>query len=82
MTMLIRRPADPHSQPVPMTQHQMVNIACGQDPDAPLEYIARIQSQGIIGTFKTRFKATSEEHARRILGGADFASSVMSLRIL
>jgi hypothetical protein len=83
-TATTRIKADPHPQPVPMTQHQMVNIGIGNQPDAPLKYVAELwlPDMNLICTRKAKLYATSEEHAEKIIHASYPKAIIDSLRIL
>jgi hypothetical protein len=67
-----------------MTQHQMVNIGIGNQPDAPLKYVAELwfPDQSLICTRKAKLFATSEEHAETILHQTYPKATIESLRVL
>lgn len=64
----IRRKADPHPQPIHVTQHQMLNIGEGLPLDAQREYVIRYSHPAFIGTFKALYMASNEGVARDLFG--------------
>jgi hypothetical protein len=43
-----------------LTQHQMVNIGIGNEPDTPLKYAVIVKHPELIGPLKTTLYAVSE----------------------
>lgn len=65
------------------TQHQMVNIGNGNDPNAPLRYVARVRFENEIGTREVRTDATSQIEAEEIISnGIPKSAAIHELRIL
>ena len=79
---------------IPRTQHQMRNIGNGNDPDAPLRYVAQLKGKAEIHTntighdidlicgLKAKLDATSEQEARDILEAAWPYFNIESLELL
>jgi hypothetical protein len=67
-----------------MTQHQMVNIGIGNEPDAPLKYVAELwfPNTNLICTRKAKLFASSEAHAETIIHTTYPKATIESLRIL
>lgn len=78
----------------PRTQHQMRNIGNGNDPDAPLRYVAELKGKAesrtntighdidLICGLKAKLDATSEQEARDILEAAWPYFNIESLELL
>ena len=49
--------------PVFLTQHQMVNVGIGNEPDAPLKYAVEIKHPSIICSLRSTLFATSQAEA-------------------
>lgn len=60
----IRRPADPHPQPILYSQHEMRCIGYGIPLNSKLSYVVEFIDERFITTFKSYFRATSEKDAR------------------
>jgi hypothetical protein len=78
----IVRKADPHPQPVPMTEHQMKNIGLGNDPDASLAYGADIVFAHLATPIPASVTATSEAEAMDILTKVTFYANTTPVRPL
>jgi hypothetical protein len=83
-TRTVRIPADPHPQPILLTQHNMVNIGLGNSPDAPLKYVAELwfPDQNHLCPTKAKLYATSEQNAEEIILATYPKAVIDSLRIL
>ncbi len=72
MAEMTRIPAAPYTAPEPQTEHEMRNIGLGRNPDSPLAYVAELEIEGIIGSFRAHCSARSLDDARRIFESAAF----------
>ena len=60
---MTRVPAYQSPASVALTQHQMVNIGIGNEPDSPLKYAVLLNDPNIIMPLKTKVYATSHGEA-------------------